>query len=96
MTPAPAPDRRARLAALLRDAGQAHHRAFAHVNGEDAEWPAWYAGWLAPRLDGLLAPPVPAERLAADLRAVEDERRARAPGAGWPAYYAEWLISRYG
>jgi len=33
----------ARVAELFRDAGTAHHRAFAATHGEDAEWPAWYA-----------------------------------------------------
>lgn len=92
-------DRAARLAALiaaLRAAGQAHHRAYARVNGEDAEWPAWYAGWLAPRIGGLLARVPPTTRLATDLRDLEDERQARAAGAVWPEYYADRLLSRYG
>lgn len=84
------------LGALLRQAGEAHHRAFAQVNGEDAQWPAWYADWLHPRMGGLLTRVPTAAQLAGDLREAEERRQADSPAAGWPAYYAEWLIARYG
>jgi hypothetical protein len=56
-----------RLAQLFREAGAAHHQAFAGTNGEDAAWPAWYAAFLSPRLSGLLGGSVSADVLAADL-----------------------------
>ena len=39
---------RTRIAELFRAAGQAHERAFAATNGEDPEWPVWYARHLTP------------------------------------------------
>src|SRR5437867_6375182 len=42
------------LAALFREAGAAHHKAFAATDGEDPDWPSWYARYLAPRLQQAL------------------------------------------
>jgi hypothetical protein len=82
------------IAALLREAGAAHHEAFRHVNGEDAEWPRWYAEFLVQRLGVLLRRDLTVDGLAADLQALEDERQRRAPGADWPEFYAEGLLRR--
>jgi len=86
-------ERRESLVRLLREAGRAHHQAFIHVNGEDEEWPSWYAGWLAPRLEGMLE--VEATRLARALEEVERERQEYDPRGDWPGYYADWLIARF-
>ena len=87
-------DPRDTLAALLREAGRAHHIAFAHVNGEDAEWPSWYAAWLLPRLTPLLGRVPGVDALAAELHALEEERRALEPAPDWPGFYAERLLAR--
>jgi len=34
------------FADLLREAGHAHHAAFAATDGADADWPIWYAEFL--------------------------------------------------
>jgi hypothetical protein len=41
--------RQEELAALFREVGAAHHRAFATTNGDDPDWPTWYAEHLVPR-----------------------------------------------
>ncbi len=82
------------LEQLLREAAESHHRAFAHVDGEDPAWPDWYARYLAPKLARLLA--VSETEFATALREVEAERQARAPGSDWPAYYATRLLARFG
>jgi hypothetical protein len=89
------PDPRRAIAELLRETGHAHHQAFIHVNGEDPEWPAWYASYLVGRLGALLRTPLEESALAAQLAEVEEERAAKAPGADWPAYYADWFLRRY-
>ncbi len=83
------------LAALFRQAGAAHHRAFAAVNGADPEWPAWYAEYLVPRLEPLLRVSLSTGRLANDLAALDAAQRAHAPGTDWAAYYAAWFLARY-
>ena len=35
---------------LLSQVGPAHHQAFAATDGEDPDWPTWYAAWLLDRL----------------------------------------------
>ena len=42
------------LAALFREAGQAHHRAYSETDGADADWPIWYAEHLHEALAALL------------------------------------------
>jgi hypothetical protein len=85
---------RTRIAELLRAAGQAHHHAFAATNGDDPEWPAWYARHLTPALPGLLGASLAPEALAEQLRAVDAEHRAKAPSQDWATYYADWFLAR--
>jgi hypothetical protein len=85
---------RARIAALLGSAGQAHHHAFAATNGDDPEWPAWYARYLTPGLPELLGVTVAPEALAEQLRMADAEHRAKAPSQDWAEYYAGWFLSR--
>ena len=82
------------LAALLRDAGRAHHEAFAHANGADPEWAQWYAEYLAPRLTIDGAAGVDAATVAAALTDAEASRQKDDPKAHWPAYYARFMRAR--
>lgn len=82
------------LAALFREAGEAHHKAFAASNGEDPEWPTWYARYLAPRLQQVLGGVVDQAALAADLRRADDEYGKGDGKQPWPEFYARWFIGR--
>jgi len=82
------------IAELLRGAGQAHHHAFAATNGEDPEWPVWYARYLIPALPELLGLSLAPDVLAEQLRTVDGEHRAKAPSQDWAEYYAAWFLSR--
>jgi hypothetical protein len=83
------------IADLLREAGGAHHRAFAATNGDDPAWPQWYAGHLAGPLGDWLGRPVAPDVLAAELAALDVAHRANAARSDWPRYYAERLVARY-
>lgn len=85
---------RAALAELLRSAGSAHHQAFAATNGDDPEWPVWYARYLAPRMAGLLHQVPPVEALAEQLHGLDAEYRAGASQSHWSEYYADWFLAR--
>ena len=37
---------RTNLVDLFREAGHAHHAAFAATDGADPDWPIWYADYL--------------------------------------------------
>ncbi len=82
------------IAALLREAGNAHHRAFAATNGEDPHWPRWYAEYLQPKLVGVLPAPLTVAELAAWLQQLEDERGRLDFRADWPTFYARRLAGR--
>jgi NAD(P)H-hydrate epimerase len=85
---------RVALAQLFRATGQAHHQAFAATNGDDAEWPEWYARHLALPLSRVLGRALPHDALATALRDVDVDMRAKAPAADWPQYYADWFLAR--
>jgi hypothetical protein len=88
------PSTEQQLAALLREAGKAHHRAFAPTNGDDPAWPRWYAEYLTPHFQRLTGNPVDVERLAADLVAVDQDQRREAAAEPWAEYYASWFLRR--
>lgn len=87
--------RRDALAQLFRSAGQAHHRAFAAVNGDDPAWPEWYGQYLSGPLSQLLGTPLGRDQLAAELRDLDTEMRRVAPSADWTLYYAEWFLAQH-
>ena len=78
---------------VLRDAASAHHRAFAHVNGDDPDWPRWYAQYVAPRLGPLLRRPIDVNELIDELRRLDQEYHARGGQQKWPEFYANRLQS---
>ncbi len=47
-------DLSARVAELLTETGKAHHQAYLATDGDDPEWPIWYAGYLKEPLNELL------------------------------------------
>lgn len=81
------------LSVLLREAGTAHHKAFAATNGDDPDWPRWYAEYLLPKLAGLLPAPLTVAELAARLQQLEDERARLDPSADWATFYAKRLLA---
>lgn len=82
------------LANLLAEAGRAHHRAFARTEGEDPEWPIWYARYLQPRLRERYGISVTRSELVHHLVALERERSGSE--LEWPEFYARGLARRLG
>ncbi len=83
------------LEALLREAGDAHHKAYIEVDGADADWPIWYAEYLRDRLAELLEAQFSKSELVYLLISLDREVQRLAPGANWRAYYARVLVERY-
>src|SRR5512147_1826704 len=81
------------LSALFREVGSAHHRAFASTNGDDPDWPTWYAEYLAPRLQKVFGRPFDARALAEYLKAMDAEHRAWGGQEPWPEFYARTFPS---
>jgi hypothetical protein len=42
------------LANLLNETAEAHHKAFAATEGEDPDWPIWYADYLLEKIRQML------------------------------------------
>jgi hypothetical protein len=81
------------LAHLFRSTVQAHHRAFAATNGEDRDWPNWYARELAGPLSSLLGSTVEPEYLAKALGQLDQDMRRRVLSVDWTLYYADWFLA---
>ena len=85
-----------RVAALLDEASETHHRVYRIVDGDDPDWASWYADWLLklselPRLLG--ATPVRSE-LVWLLVGLDKDYTRTSPDAPWPRWYAERIIER--
>ena len=81
------------LARLFKEAGRAHHEAFAEVGGEDPDWPNWYATYLQERLASLLGRPSKPDEIAAELVAADQEHRTSQEKLAWPVSYARHFLS---
>jgi hypothetical protein len=87
-----------RVADLLREAAETHHRVYRITDGEDPDWASWYASWLIelselPTLLGrrpvrseLVYLLVLLDKEVADQRIVEP----------WEAHYARRLTEHFG
>lgn len=84
------------IAGLLEQSGQAHHQAFLATDGDDPEWPTWYAEYLLDDLGALLGSQLGRDQLADMLVELDRSHRSEAGGADWTQYYAEYLVSRFG
>lgn len=83
------------IAALLRETAAAHHDAFLDQDGDDPEWPLWYATYLHDRLPPLLGRALTRSELVFALVHLERQLAAEGAGAPWPEYYAAHLLERY-
>lgn len=87
-------DLRTSLVELFREAGQAHHAAFAATDGADAEWPIWYADYLQEPFAQRLDMNFDKSRLIYCLMNADFEHQARSPDSDWSEYYADQFLER--
>lgn len=80
------------VSALLRETSEAHHEAFAEVDGADPEWPLWYAEYLAPRLREMLHTGLTVSELVHSLMLAD---QAHAGDGDWAETYAALLVERH-
>jgi glutaredoxin len=84
------------LTELFEETGKAHHQAFIDTDGEDPEWPLWYAEYLEKRLQPFLAAPMTRSRLVFCLVGADNEHRATASDTPWPEFYATHVLECFG
>jgi hypothetical protein len=68
------------------------------VDGEDPDWPSWYADWLlnlSELPDILGTTPVRSELVWLLVELDKDYART-SPATSWPAWYAMQMIERFG
>lgn len=82
------------IAALLREAGREHHNAFLATDGDDPDWPIWYANYLQKPLKDQLGIDYTRSRLVYCLMNADYEHQARAPESNWSEFYAEQMLER--
>lgn len=80
------------LASLLVETGRAHHQAFLATNGEDPEWPLWYAQHLEPLIGRHLGASPTRSRLVQCLLNADDAHQAVETGEPWHRFYAAYLL----
>lgn len=86
-----------KVAALLREAADTHHRVYRITDGADEDWATWYGDWLSrlSELPDLLGRRPVRSELTCQLAALAREYAAAAPGEPWDRYYAERLVQHF-
>jgi NAD(P)H-hydrate epimerase len=79
---------RAALAALLKEAAEAHHEAYAVSNGIDPEWASWYAPYLQASIGAGLGQALARSEIIYLLIKAERDQVAAGDTSAWPDYYA--------
>lgn len=77
---------------LFREAGSAHHAAFAATDGVDPDWPIWYAEHLQAPIADALQTTFTKSQLIYCLMDADFEQATRVPESDWPAFYADHFI----
>ncbi len=88
-------DQQNQLAQLLSETARAHHHAYTESDGDDPEWPLWYADYLLDKLPVVLGRELTRSEIVYCLVHLSKEQPAVAPEAWWPDYYAGYFLENY-
>jgi hypothetical protein len=83
------------LADLFRSAKEAHGKAFADRNGDDPDWPSWYADYLINSLNETLLTPRSKNELVVLLTQADAEFRQQQSGNDWAIFYAQFFKKHF-
>jgi hypothetical protein len=91
-------ERTTKVAELLHEAAETHHRVYRITDGADDDWASWYAQWLVTlsELPELLGGRVVRSELTWLLVRLDKEVAERGPGGRWEDYYAQELVRHFG
>ena len=88
-------DQIAVLAELFRQAAAAHHAAFSATDGDDPDWPLWYADYMYDKLAYFLSVNFTVDDVANYLVQLDQEVRGGAAGDNdWATYFAQSFLSQ--
>ena len=84
-----------RIAELLREAAEPHHRVYRITDGDDPDWASWYSDWLVglSELAGLLGRPPVRSELTYVL--VQLDRETGDPDEPWEQRYARRIVEHF-
>jgi hypothetical protein len=85
---------RSEVVELLVGAGRAHHAAFADTDGEDPEWPIWYARHLREPIEEAFGVSLTVSEVVYLLVGIAHDHREQ--GGPWMEFYADRLIEALG
>jgi hypothetical protein len=90
-------DQQGRIAALLDEASQTHHRVYRIVDGDDPDWASWYADWLVnlSELPQILGTAPVRSELVWLLVSLDREYAHADPRMAWPQWYAERIAAHF-
>ena len=100
MTAAPNPPagdaRVGKVADLLTEVAETHHRVYRITDGADEDWASWYSRWLVElsELPDVLGRRVVPSELTSLLVLLDREVSAQPPDEPWPRYYARRIVGQ--
>jgi len=86
-----------RVAELLHEAAETHHRVYRIVDGADDDWASWYGDWLVrlSELPELLGRAPVRSEVTYLLVRLDKEYLERKPAQPWEAYYAHAIVQHF-
>lgn len=84
-----------KLADLLQETAEMHHKAFANTDGVDDDWPVWYADHLLDKIRKMFNLNFSKSELIHNLVSAEIENKRHPAGASWPIFYARFIVNTY-
>ena len=81
-----------RLSELFTNTAKAHHEAFKSTNGNDAEWPIWYANYIQDPISEILDTPFLKSNLIYCLMNADFEYTAKEVDTHWQNFYSKHFI----
>ena len=82
-----------RIASLLDEVAETHHRVYRITDGVDEDWASWYADWMLnlSELPDLLSRRPIRSHLVYALVQLDRDHTRDGRGEPWPAFYARRL-----
>lgn len=90
-------ERAGRVAALLREAGEVHHAVWRLKDGDDPDWPTWYADWLVnlSELPEILGTTPVRGELTWLLVQLDKDFSAEGSSEDWQDWYAPRIVEHF-